>query len=112
MNIQLFTNDDIRENVLKHVRGGSGLCYAPPSQSVKARIGHSYSSESRAKANGLRGMSHKTARNSSILFDIFQLLLNASPSDGSLMPSPTSHSHRSEAFAEDLVDELNYGETQ
>jgi len=30
VNIKLFTDEDTRENVLKHIRGGYGICYEPP----------------------------------------------------------------------------------
>jgi hypothetical protein len=35
MNIKLFTDDDTRENVLKHVRGGNSICYEPPIHTVE-----------------------------------------------------------------------------
>ena len=105
MNIQLFTNDDVRENVLKHVRGGQGLCYAPPeSQSVTGGRRNTYTSLSSGnKPNLGRIQIHHDSKALPPLSPLF----NSAPSDGSSFLSPT-YTYRSEAFAEDLVEELNW----
>jgi hypothetical protein len=40
MNILLYTNDNIRENALKHVRGGSTMFNNRPYRTVVARRGN------------------------------------------------------------------------
>ena len=89
MNILLFTNDDVRENVLKHVRGGSGLCYVPP-----------YQIEVDRRENKSIGSNISKPRRGSCTSPL------SSATKGSL--TPPHHTYRSEAFAEDLVDELNW----
>jgi len=102
MNISIFTNDDTRENVLKHVRGGKGLCYEPPLQSVTPRTGNSYSSGSLSRANTSGLIGTNPSRQDSTKFSP---LFCSDSSDGSLKVSPI-HTYRSECFAEDLLEDL------
>jgi len=72
----------------KRLRGGNGLCYAPPYQTEVAR-------------DGDKSIGSKTIRpRRGVFTPLF------STSKGSLMPP--QYTYRSEAFAEDLVDELNW----
>ena len=79
----------VKQAVLERVRGGSGLCYAPPYEIEVAKR--------RNKSIGSNTPKHCPG------------VLNTPLSwgkTGSLMPP--QYTYRSEAFAEDLVDELNW----
>jgi len=99
MNIKLFTSDNYRENVLKHVRGGSSICQAPRSYSV----GDERSCMATRPTLG-RGF-FKFIDNSKTLSP-----LPLSNHKRSLSPQPIYSLLSSECFAEELVDELNMEE--
>jgi hypothetical protein len=101
MNIKLFTDDNTRENVLKHVRGGNTLCYEPPLQSVKVIRGNTFPSSSLSRGNTTAGVriAQLLSTNSSHLF--FKTPIHFR----SLTPSPTTYT--SECYAQDLIDDLN-----
>ena len=99
MNFKLFTSDDYRENVLKHVklkpnfmdeiRGGSNM------------FNDSYSHE--VNGDTVTPPAHSSG---------FDSPLSTVPS-GSLRPHEISYSNlTSECYAQELLDELNYTEVK
>ena len=86
-----FFGQLVKQTVLERVRGGQGLCYAPPHQIDVARRGN-------------KSIGSNTSKHCRGVFITPSL---SSGKTGSLMPH--HHTYRSEAFAEDLVEELNYG---
>ena len=106
MNIQLFTNDDIRENVLKHIRGGSIMFMPPGLQSETDERSNTYPSGSLSRGN-------IPACRASHLGDSSDLPPKThsfySLRQKSLSPSQTPYVHlTAECYAEQLVDELNW----
>jgi len=83
MNLKLFTDDDYRENVLKHIRGGSRLFFHPPAtQSQMDDLGNTYSSDrlSRGNTQTVASSSEISKSNTSPLFRRSRLKQSLSPS--------------------------------
>jgi len=81
-----FFGQLVKQTVLERVRGGNGLCYEPPIQIEADRW--------RNKNLGSNTPYYRRGVITSLLGTTKSLI-------------PPHHTYRSEAFAEDLVDELN-----
>ena len=90
MNIRLFTDDNARENILKHIRGGSGLCGRPPYYTEVAR------------GDSVRAPS-QLGKVQKLLSPLF-LARNASET---LMPPQTYSQLTGGCYAQELIEELN-----
>ena len=106
MRLSLFMNDDVRENVFRHVEVDQPLNVgAIQSMSVKAKLGNTYSSGflSRGNTHALGKVTPKSSKGFLLLSPLFSL----AHQNESLMPLPIPYSQLTGGcYAEELVDSL------